>query len=144
MTGLSLLFSIAACDNNDSESAISAAELPAPVDVFVNTYFPNATYLSVKKQNRQDSDGSLYEVKLTNHFDIDFDINGHWIDIDGNHQQVPDELIPEKIKAYVSLHFPNLFIAEIDNENTYIDIDLSNDQDLRFSKNGDFIKLDKK
>lgn len=140
---LSLLFSTTSCDSDDDrESIINAADLPKSADTFVTTYFPNATYQTIKKQNRADNDGTVYDVFLTNGFEIDFDANGNWIDIDGNHQAIPVELIPEKINTYVTANYANIFVTAIDNEPTYTEVELSNNIDLIFDLQGNFVRID--
>lgn len=139
---LSLLFTATSCNSDDDhERIISAADLPKPVDIFVTTYFPNATYQTIKKQNKADHDGSIYDVYLTNGFEIDFDLNGNWIDIDGNHQAIPTDLIPEKINTYVTTNYPNQFVTAIDNERTYIEIELSSNLELIFDIQGNFLRI---
>jgi len=141
---LSLLFTTTSCDSDDDdhESVINAADLPASASTFVTTYFPNATYLTVKKQNRADNDGSIYDVFLTNGFEIDFDAAGNWIDIDGNHQAIPVEMIPEKIQAYVTTNYANQSVTSIDKEPTYIEVELSNNLELVFDLQGSFLRID--
>lgn len=141
---LSLLLSTTSCDSDDDdhESIISAADLPKPADTFVTTYFPNTTYLTIKKQRNPDADGSIYDVYLTNGFEIDFDATGNWIDIDGNHQAIPVELIPEKINIYVTANYPNQFVTSIDNERTYTEVELSNNLELVFDTQGNFLRID--
>lgn len=142
---LSLLVTTTSCDSDDdnNESAINVTDLPKAADTFVTTYFPNATYVLITKQNVADLDGSLYDVKLSNNFEIDFDINGNWIDIDGNHQAVPLELVPEKIQVYVTTNYPNQFVTSIDKERTTVEVELSNNIDLVFDLQGNFIRIDK-
>lgn len=141
---LSILFSTTSCNNDDDrESVITSADLPTTSDTFVRTYFPNATYLTVKKQNKADSDGSIYDVSLTNGFEIDFDAAGNWIDIDGNPQAIPVELIPEKINTYVTTNYANLFVTSIDKEPTSIEVELSNNLELVFDLQGNFLRIDK-
>ncbi|MBE8728032.1 PepSY-like domain-containing protein [Flavobacterium hungaricum] len=141
---LSLLLTTTSCDNDDDhDTVITAADLPAAATGFITAYFPNATYQSIKKQNKADSDGSIYDVYLTNGFDIDFDVNGNWVDIDGNYQAIPVELIPEKINAYVTTNYPNLFVTSIDNETTSTEVELSNNLELVFDLQGNFLRIDK-
>ena len=141
---LSLLLSTTSCDNDDDhDTVINATDLPAQAGTLVTTYFPNATYLTVKKQNRADNDGSIYDVFLTNGFEIDFDAAGNWIDIDGNHQAISVELVPEKINTYVTANYTNLFITSIDKEPTYIEVELSNNLELVFDLQGNFLRIDK-
>lgn len=140
---LSLLFSASSCDSDDDrESIISAADLPKAADTFVTTYFPNTTYQLVKKQRKADSDGSIYDVYLTNGFEIDFDANGNWVDIDGHHLEVPAALIPEKISAYITANYPNQFVTSIDKEPSHIEVDLSNNVELIFDSLGNFMRID--
>ncbi|WP_264534874.1 PepSY-like domain-containing protein [Flavobacterium sp. N1736] len=141
---LSLLFTTTSCDSKDDdhESVISAADLPVAATTFVTTYFPNATYALIQKKNKLDNDGSLYDVRLTNNFEIDFDANGNWVDIDGNHQAIPVELVPEKIQAYVTTNYANQFVTSIDKEPTYIEVELSNNMELIFDLQGNFSRID--
>lgn len=142
---LSLLLTTTSCDNDDdnNESVINVTDLPKSADAFVTTYFPNTTYVLIRKQNVADLDGSIYDVKLSNNFEIDFDANGNWIDIDGNHQAVPVELVPEKIQTYVTTNYPNQFVTSIDNEKTTVEVELSNNVDLVFDLQGNFLRIDK-
>lgn len=142
---LSLLVTTTSCDSDDdnNESAINVTDLPKAADTFVTTYFPNTTYVLITKQNVADLDGSLYDVKLSNNFEIDFDVNGNWIDIDGNHQAVPVELVSKKIQIYVTTNYPNQFVTSIDKEKTTVEVELSNDLDLVFDLQGNFLRIDK-
>ncbi|MEO8255671.1 MAG: PepSY-like domain-containing protein [Flavobacterium sp.] len=142
---LSLLFTTTSCDSDDDdrETVITATDLPQTASTFITTYFPDATYQVIKKQDKPDADGSIYDVYLTNGFEIDFDANGNWIDIDGNHQAIPVELIPEKISIYITTNYPNQFATSIDNEKTFIEVELSNNLELVFDLQGNFIRIDK-
>lgn len=143
---VSFLFLVTACDsgeNGDRESVINPTDLPKSATAFVTAYFPTATYLTVKKHSIPESDGSVYEVKLSNNFEIDFDANGNWTDIDGNNQAIPVDLIPEKIQKYVITNYPNQFVTSIDNEKTTIEVELSSNIELIFDLQGNFIRIDK-
>ena len=141
---LSLLFTTTSCDSDDdnNESVINATDLPKLADTFVTTYFPNTTYVHITKQHVADSDGSIYDVKLSNNFEIDFDANGNWIDIDGNHQAVPVELVPGTIQTYVTTNYPNQFVTSIDKETTTVEVELSNNIDLVFDLQRSFLRID--
>lgn len=140
---LALVSSLMSCNNDDDrETIIGSAELPAPTDVFIKKYFPNTNYVLIKKEHRTESDGSLYEVKLSNGFEIDFDVDGRWIDIEGYGQAIPLELIAEPISAYVAANYKNTFITAIDNEPGSTEVDLSNRIELIFDRQGNFIRID--
>jgi hypothetical protein len=141
---LSLLFTTASCDSDDDhDHVITVSDLPQTASAFVTAYFPDAAYQIIKKQNKADFDGSLYDVYLTNGFEIEFDANGNWIDIDGNYQAIPADLIPEKIKAYITENYPSQFVTSIDHEVSFTEIELSNNLELVFDLQGNFLKIDK-
>ncbi|WP_394774159.1 PepSY-like domain-containing protein [Flavobacterium sp.] len=141
---LSLLISTTSCDsNNDNEkTTIQSADLPPTAKAFTETYFPNAVYKSAVKLKSSTVNGSVYDISLANGFDIDFDANGNWTEIDGGNQAIPTALIPEKINAYVAANYPGLFIVQIENEKTKYDVELSNNLDLVFTPQGDFVRID--
>ncbi|MFH7018184.1 PepSY-like domain-containing protein [Flavobacterium sp. FlaQc-47] len=142
---LALLVTTTSCDSDDDdrETVITATDLPQTASIFITTYFANTTYQVIKKQDKPDADGSIYDVYLTNGFEIDFDANGNWVDIDGNHQAIPVELIPEKINTYVMTNYPNQSVTSIDNEKTFIEVELSNNIEVVFDLQGNFIRIDK-
>lgn len=144
LTGLLCMLSIASCDNSSDEKdkVISVSELPAKADAFVKKYFPDASYKLIKKENKEEVDGSVYDVILTNNFEIDFDIEGNWIDIEGNDQTIPMGIIPKKIENYVLENYENWNVIAVDSEKTGIEIILSNKLELVFDLEGNFIGID--
>lgn len=142
MTGSALTFM--ACDKDDPiETTTSYAELPQAGKTMIETHFGVNTVASITRKNNADTDGSLYEVRLTSGIEIDLDKDGNWTDIDGNNQKLPDALIPSPILNYVTKQYPApLFIEGIDKEPYGYQIDLSNDLDLKFNTEGAFIGLD--
>ncbi|OUL61879.1 PepSY-like domain-containing protein [Flavobacterium sp. AJR] len=146
-TILSILLSTTSCDSNDGlvavdKTVIEPTNLPTTAKTFTETYFPNPVYKSTVKLNTPSLNGTIYDVSLANGFEIDFDANGNWTEIDGGNQAIPTALIPEKINAYVTANYPGLFIVQIENEKTKYDVELSNDVDLVFTLQGDFVRID--
>lgn len=136
----------AACSDDDTdgtETVIQAAELPQAGRTFVETHFPGATYTRVEKQSRADRDGSIYDVHLSNGFEIDFTAEGAWTDIDGNHQAVPPAIIPASIAQYVTTNYASQSVTTIEIESHGYDVELSNDVDLVFNTNGEFVRIDR-
>lgn len=133
-----------ACDKDDAmESRVGYAELPQAGKTMIESHFGANTVASVTRKNNADTDGSLYEVRLNSGIEIDLDKDGNWTDIDGNHQRLPDALIPAPILNYIVKQYPApLFIEGIDKEPYGYQIDLSNDLDLKFNADGRFIGLD--
>lgn len=133
-------FSLLGCNNNDDDQSISVSELPENVLSFVETHFPDAEIVSITI-DPNDSRG-YYEVKLSNNFDLDFDKNGFWTEVEGHGQKVPDAIIPEPILAYVETNYPDAFIEEISKKSDRYKVDLSTDIDLVFDLDGNFISID--
>ncbi|SMC76113.1 PepSY-like domain-containing protein [Moheibacter sediminis] len=140
-----ILFSFTACNNDDdnnNETNISLAELPEASRNLIESNFTGATANRVVRKNAADNDGTLYEVWLSNNFEIDFDTNGFWTDIDGNMQQVPNALIPEAILSYAQANYSSFFIEGIDKETYGFQVEISNDVDLKFNADGTFIGIE--
>lgn len=126
--------------DDDDDEAITYDELPQIAKDLLNEFFPNINGISVQKETEN---GQIeYEVKLANGFEIDFDSEGNWLKIDGNSQQIPDGLIPQDILSYVQTNHPGVFIEEIELENNKYEVGLSNDSDLYFDLQGNFLGYD--
>lgn len=114
--------------------------LPANVKNFLAKYYPKATVS--KYEAKTTVVGKKYEVKLNNGAEIDFDKNGNWEEI-SDKQGVPTALIPASIKAYIAKNYKGVKVESIDKESNKIKVDLMNDIDLEFDKNGKFLRIDK-
>lgn len=66
----------------------------------MTAYFPNVPYTRVEKNTTVERDRSIYEVRLSNGFEIDFDSAGDWVDIDGQTTEIPAGIIPSNITSY--------------------------------------------
>lgn len=146
MALIALGFTAVSCsddDKNETKKIIEANMLPEAAKTFVETHFTGTTYIRVEKQSRPDDDGSIYDVYLSNGFEIDFDANGNWKDIDGKHLAIPTAIIPAPIAEYVTTNYASAIITTIEIEKHGYDIELSNDTDLVFNANGEFVRVDR-
>lgn len=143
---LALTFAFTAfvsCDNDD-DTIISFAELPAKSQEFITTHFPNINVSRVEKDN------DSYDVNLVNGFEIDFTLNGEWDNIDGHTQAIPASILAieplNKIADYVTANYPNSQIDEIDKDqvkNGY-EVGLNNNSiELIFEWDGTFRTIDR-
>jgi len=114
-------------------------QMPANVKSFLAKYYPKATV--IKYEAKTTLVGKKYEVKLNNGAEIDFDKNGNWEEI-SDKQGVPNVLIPAKIKSYLNQHYKGVAVESIDKDGNKIKVDLLNDIDLEFDKNGNFLRVD--
>lgn len=138
-----LLTAVSCSDDDNKEKIIDAAQLPETAKMFAEAHLPEATFTRVEHQSVPDSDGSVYDTKLSNGFEIDFDSDGNWTDIDGNNQTVPDAIVPQPILDYVAANYASSTVTTIEIENHGYDIELSNGTDLVFNENGEFIRIDR-
>ena len=78
---------------------------------------------------------------LSDQISLEFNRKNQIIDIDGK-TALPNSVIPEKIRQYVTANYPTNVITdwELDDRNQQIQLD--NGLDLEFTMNGDFIRID--
>lgn len=124
---------------NSTNISVPFQQMPANIKSFLAKYYPKATV--AKYESKNTLVGRKYEVKLNNGAEIDFDKNGNWEEISYK-QGVPTALIPVKIKAYVDKKYKGAKVEAIDKEKNKIKVDLNNDIDLEFDKNGNFLRID--
>ena len=100
--------------------------------------------VSVVKIDKDFGRISEYEVILTDGTEISFDLNGNWENVETNKSKaVPSGFIPKAISDYVAKNQPGTRIVGIDKERNGYEIELSNGVDIKFNKDGQFIKYDK-
>ena len=123
------------------DKPISFEQLPATSRQIIKNYFPDQSIALVKKD--LDFFEKSYEVIFTNGDKIEFDRKGNWKEVDCKHTQLPDKLIPEQIKNYVSKNYTEIKIIKIEKENrNRYDVELSNGVELKFDSNYKLIDID--
>ena len=68
--------------------------------------------------------------------------DGEWDKVDCYMLPVPAALVPETIKQYVKANFPDAVINKIDKERYGYEIELSNNLELKFNKQGMLMQID--
>ncbi len=122
------------------DEIISEQQLPAAAKTFGNQYFTHRTVSLAKKD--VDFGSTTYDVVLNSGTKIEFNAKGEWKEVDCAPAAVPAALIPAAIAKYVKANYANLKIVKIERDRSGFDIELSNDVDLRFDKQGKFIRVD--
>ena len=80
-------------------------QLPQTAREFIRKHFP-ATGVSHIKIEKEFWEGNQYDVILTNGFDLDFDKNGQWKEIDGHKTALPVSVLPAKTQIIYQRTFP--------------------------------------
>lgn len=86
-----------------------------------------------------------YEVTLADGTEISFDKHGIWESIEsGVNTAVPSGLIASEILDYIAQAQPGTKVTGIERERTgHFDVELSNGVEMKFNRNGDFVKYEK-
>ncbi|MEC3878097.1 PepSY-like domain-containing protein [Parapedobacter sp. 10938] len=131
-----MLMAFTACDK---ESVIAADGLPKDAQLFISQHFPDHDIIQVVKE--RDDLKTSYDVYLSDGFNLDFDKKGNIISVEGA-SKLPDSVVPEKILAYVQANYPDYFIRDWELDDRGQEVTLSNGMDLKFDKDGNFLRID--
>ena len=131
-----LMLMLVACNDRP----VAPAQLPAPIQSFVQQHFPGQTISYAQKDISLF--GTDYEVLLMDGTTIDFDRKNLWDKIDGKMMPLPATVIPPAIANHVATNFPSIGIVKIDKERYGYDVELANDIELKFNKQGALIGMD--
>ena len=112
--------------------------IPVQARSFIDQYFPHSSVVLVENA---DEDGvKEYCVWLNDGTKIEFDMHGSWRRIGRNKTGVPAPLIPDAIKQYVKIHYPQDVVTKFSKKNYGYKLELSNDMDLRFNHQCQFLE----
>ncbi|TDW52828.1 putative PepSY-like beta-lactamase-inhibitor [Flavobacterium sp. 270] len=125
----------------NAQKKIAITELPQPAQDFLKKHFNNVAVETVKKDAEHGEKG--YEVKLKDGTEVEFWKDGSYREVDGGDKPIPTAFIPQEIKDYVAKNHPKEKIIHIDYGHKDLDVDLTNNIDLEFTKDGKILK-DKK
>ena len=121
-----------------AQKKIKTTELPKPAQEFLEKHFSYTTVEVAKKDAEHGEKG--YEVKLKDGTEVEFWKDGSYREVDGDDKPIPTEFIPASVKDYVAKNYPNEKITHIDYGHKDLDVDLTNDIDLEFTKEGKILK----
>ena len=118
-----------------NDRPVTFQQLPQKAQQFINTHFKGVEFLSATV----DDD---YEVYLANGTKVEFTLQGEWKEVKCPGSAVPTAIVPAAITKYVKAQFPNSIIVKIDKKYGGYDVELNNDMELKFDKNGRFLTYD--
>lgn len=131
------LFAWSCSDNDDKDVPVSYEMLPTQAKEFLNNYFPGDRTVKIERDGKHSY--SSYDVVLSSGYEVEFDAAGLWTDVDApNQKAVPDGIVPEAIKKYVTDTFPAYLINEISRDSNGYEVELTNGLDLHFDRDGIF------
>ena len=114
-------------------------KIPPQSKAFIDKYFPNSTVV-LAEMDDDDVEGKEYCVLLNDGTKIEFDLQGEWKRVGRNKTGVPSTLVPKSILQYVRTNYPKEVITKLCKKPYGFKIELSNDEDVRFNPQGQFIE----
>ena len=120
-------------------TACEDEKIPPQSKAFIDKYFPNSTVV-LAEMDEDDDNGMEYSVLLNDGTKIEFDLQGEWKRVGRNKTGVPATLIPKPIIEYVKTNYPEDVITKLSKKPYGFKIELSNDEDVRFNPQGQFIE----
>lgn len=118
---------------------VTYEQLPQAAKAFITAHFADSKVSYAKL------DDGKYEVKMADGVELEFSRDGEWDNVDCKYKAVPGSvlnLLPEGINNYVNASFPDSSIVKVDKERGRIEVELDNDLELVFDKNGAFLRID--
>lgn len=123
----------------EEETVLKESDFPLEIQTYVETYFPDHEIVQLVRD--RDDFKVTYDVILSGAISLEFDKDFEITDLSSS-SGLPDSTIPEAILAYVHANYPQQFIVEWDLDRKSQQVDLDNGLELRFSKEGEFLRID--
>lgn len=99
--------------------------------------------VSLIKTDKEFGRISEYEVILTDGTEVTFDRDGNWKNVEtAKNKSVPKTFVMNAIHKYVAANQPNTHITGIEKERNGYEVELSNGIDMKFDRQGTFIRYD--
>ena len=118
------------------DRVVSPDKLPAQAKQFITTHFNGVDVLSVRK------DGFQYDAVLFDGTELEFTRGGQWINVDCGLNPLPEGILPANTAKYLAARFPMNFATHVKYEHKRYEVELNNELDLVFDKNGNFMGAD--
>ena len=124
------------------DKVIEPSQLPELAQKVLNAYFTNDGVAYVKMESGF-FENTEYDVRLASGTEIDFDQAGNWIKVDCGTRRVPDEMLPDAVKAYVRDRGAGAYVTEIERSlNGKCEIELSDGIEVKFNADGNVAKIE--
>lgn len=115
--------------------------LPAQAQTMLRTNFPKTQVNHIKIETKALGHDE-YDVILNDGTEVEFNHNGEWKDVDCGNRAVPSGLVLPVIGKYVKTNYPSAVIVGIEVDRNHYEVELSNGVDLKFGRDGRFLKVD--
>lgn len=124
----------------DDDKPIQFSQLPATAQQFIKEYFGDKKIALAKMES--DFFGKNYDVIFANGDKVEFDRSGEWTEVQCKFTQVPDKLVPEQVKKFVTENYPESKVVKFERDRNDYEVKLSNGWELTFDKQYQLIDMD--
>jgi len=136
LLGIITLLGFTACDQGEE---IILDNTPVEIQSYVDTHFPANGILQVAKE--VDQSVVTFEVTLEQNIELEFNAAKEITEIDSV-TELPDSVIPAKIREYVQAKYSGQFITDWELENGEQHVELDNGTELEFDRDDNFLRVD--
>ena len=131
-------------DLDRDEELINEDQLPSAAKRFLTEHFSQASIVLIKKEvGRQ----TTYDVYLSNGFNIEFDQQGAWTEIESKQDnEIPSVLLPPALITYVQQHYSDYKLVGVEKNRQGFDVELKKGRqevELLFDQEGNFLRIDR-
>ena len=124
----------------DDDKPIQFSQLPATAQQFIKEYFGDKKIALAKMES--DFFGKNYDVIFANGDKVEFDRSGECTEVKCKYTQVPDKLVPEQVKKFVTENYPESKVVKFERDRNDYEVKLSNGWELTFDKQYQLIDMD--
>ena len=122
----------ALADGIEYDKAVSMDRLPRRAQTFLQRYYPDAVWLTGKKEI--DGIEAEYRVQFKDGTIIEFRRNGKWKKISQRQKPLPASLVPEPIQDFIRQNFPQTAgIWSMEQDRREIEVRLPDGRECTFS-----------
>ncbi|NAW52133.1 hypothetical protein GNY06_12375 [Elizabethkingia argentiflava] len=120
------------------KQSIPKSQLPSSAQSFLNQHINGRPFIYIK--NAENPNDINYTVKYNNGVEITFQSDGGWKEISAKETQMPTSFIPPAMISYINTHYPEDVMIKIMQTPDRYDITLKSNRNLRFDRQGKFLK----
>ena len=125
-----------------NDKPIQVDRMPKAAQQFIRNHFAEQSVAMAKME--LDFMSKSYDVIFTNGDKVEFDKKGNWTNVDCEHTQVPQAVIPMAIQKYLAKNYPDAYVLKIElTDRKGYDVDLNNGFDIEFDKRFNVIEIDR-
>lgn len=133
-------------DYDDNEQLMDFNEFPEQAKEFIAKEFAQSKVVLAKKE--KDGNKTTLKAYLSQGFKVQFNKEGQWKEISGSYPSpIPATILLENIQSYIATNYKDYLVTgiELDQKDKEYQVELetlTNEVDLVFSLEGNFIKID--